>query len=234
MQYMGSKARIVKQILPQMLRERQPDQTWVEPFVGSGSVIMNVEGKRIGNDLCRPIVSLLEAVANGWCPPETISAEEYKAIKNSQDSYPSELVGFVMFGCSFGGKGWGGYARNNSGANYAAMARKALLRDAPKLKGIVWKSESYLDLNIPERSLIYCDPPYASTTGYTLSFDHRRFWNWCREKSNEGHTVFISEYSAPADFECVLEISHSTTLNKNVRNSRTEKLFRRYPDSELW
>ena len=48
MQYMGSKNRIAKHILPIMLAERKPDQWWVEPFVGGANMIDKVEGNRIG------------------------------------------------------------------------------------------------------------------------------------------------------------------------------------------
>lgn len=35
------------------------------------------------------------------------------------------------------------------------------------------------------------------------NFDHDKFWQWGRDMSIVGHTVFVSEYNAPADFECV-------------------------------
>jgi DNA adenine methylase len=48
--YMGSKNRISKFILPIMLAERNPDQRWIEPFVGGANVIDKVKGKRLGID----------------------------------------------------------------------------------------------------------------------------------------------------------------------------------------
>lgn len=36
MKYMGSKRKLVKEILPIMLKQRKPNQCWVEPFVGGG------------------------------------------------------------------------------------------------------------------------------------------------------------------------------------------------------
>lgn len=36
MKYMGSKNRIAKEILPIILRDRKPNQWYVEPFVGGG------------------------------------------------------------------------------------------------------------------------------------------------------------------------------------------------------
>jgi len=64
-------------------------------------------------------------------------------------------------------------------------------------------SKNKKELDIPANSLVYCDPPYRGSTGYDGWFDSRAFWQWCRDKTREGHTVFVSEYKAPPDFECV-------------------------------
>jgi DNA adenine methylase len=48
MKYMESKNRIAKYILPIMLAERDPEQWWVEPFVGGANMIDKVQGKRMG------------------------------------------------------------------------------------------------------------------------------------------------------------------------------------------
>ena len=50
MKYMGSKARIAKYILPIILKDRKPDQWYVEPFVGGCNTIDKVEGLRLGSD----------------------------------------------------------------------------------------------------------------------------------------------------------------------------------------
>ena len=92
------------------------------------------------------------------------------------------------------------------------------------MQNVGFRCCSYQDLEIPEKSLIYCDPPYRGTTGYKMGFDSGAFWQWCRDKAAEGHTVLISEYSAPADFICLLEIEHFTTVNSN-KDKRIEKLF---------
>ena len=52
--------------------------------------------------------------------------------------------------------------------------------------------------------LIYCDPPYQSTEGYssTGEFNHELFWETMRIWSKD-NCVFISEESAPKDFKVV-------------------------------
>lgn len=79
---------------------------------------------------------------------------------------------------------------------------------------------------IPNHSIIYCDPPYKGTTNYGKNkFNHDYFWDWCIKKSKEGHKVFISEYNAPENFKCILEIEHKSILAKEKISKRLEKLF---------
>jgi len=230
MKYMGSKEKIAKYILPVMLPEREPGQWWVEPFVGGANIISKVAGNRIGNDINEYLIALLIAVRDGYIPPTNISKDDYYAIKKEPHKYPKELVGFVGFACSFGAKWFGGYAFDNKGRNYAEEGSRCLAKLAKKLVGVVFKSGSYLNLEIPKSSLIYCDPPYANVTEYEHSkskdFDHDIFWEWCRIQAKKGHTVFVSEYSAPEDFVCVREIRHESRLNRNASVPKVEKLFR--------
>jgi DNA adenine methylase len=224
MQYMGSKNRIAKHLLPIMLEARN-DRTWVEPFVGGANMIDKVGGERIGSDTHKHLISLHKALQNGWIPPTDVSKEMYYEIKKNQDKYSNELIGFVGFLCSFGGKWWGGYAADKKGTNFADRGSRVLTKQAKKLNGIVFKNVSYQDLEIPPNSLIYCDPPYEGTTKYKDGLNHTEFWDWCRNKSKEGHTVFVSEYNAPVDFDCLKEVEHETILAKNSQYKRIEKLF---------
>lgn len=231
MQYIGSKKQIAKYILPVMLYHRKPGQLWVEPFVGGANLIDKVQGPRWGNDDHIYLVALLKSLQEGYVPPTSITKEEYHHIKQNPDIYPPELVGFVGFLCSFGGKWWRGYAYNNSGVNYADRGSRCLVKQSDNIKGVNFTCMDYRDMDIPDESLIYCDPPYAGTQGsvvYYNKFNHDEFWGWCREKRKEGHTVFISEYDAPQDFICLTEIQHKTKLNKNREVERVEKLYTLY------
>ena len=189
-------------------------------------MIDKVVGERIGNDIHKNLIALLEALQNGWIPPTNVSKEFYYDVKSNQNKYSDELVGFVGFLCSFGGKWWGGYAANKVGRNYADEGSRTLIKQAKNFNGIVFRCGSYLEMDIPPNSLIYCDPPYEGTTKYKDGFNHAEFFQWCRDKVIEGHIVFVSEYSAPDDFVCVKEVQHTTTLNKNSKDPRIEKLFR--------
>lgn len=119
----------------------------------------------------------------------------------------------------------GGYAANKKGDNYAERGSRVLTKQAKNFNGIDFRCGSYIEMDIPQNSLIYCDPPYEGTTAYKEALQYKDFWQWCRDKAKEGCIVFVSEYKAPTDFICVKEIVHKTTLDKNSQYKRIEKLF---------
>jgi DNA adenine methylase len=226
MQYMGSKNRHAKELLPIVLKDRKPDQWYVEPFVGGANMIDKVGGNRMGSDIHPHLICLLDSVAKGWIPPENVTEKEYQEAKITKAIEPK--TAFLGFLCSFGSKWFGGFARNKVGTNYAKTGKNALLKQAPNLNGIIFQCVGYRELNIPPNSIIYCDPPYEGTTKYsTGGFDYPAFWQWCRDKSNEGHQVFVSEYNAPSDFECVWSknVTANFDSNRSEAAERIEKLF---------
>lgn len=223
---MGSKNRIAKYILPIILKDRKPDQCYIEPFVGGCNTMDKVDGIRIGNDSNEYLIALWKVLQDGWIPPSDVSREFYYTVKYNQSSYPPELVCFLAMPCSFGCKWWGGYAQNKDGRNYADVAKRSFLRQIKKLQTVMFTSGDYYNLSIPDNSIIYCDPPYQGTTQYKHTFDHNKFWGWCKYQSDNGHSVFISEYSAPKGFECVWEMTITSTLNKNSKDKKIEKLFK--------
>lgn len=229
MKYMGSKNRHANEILSIVLKNRTEKQAYVEPFVGGFNIIDKVQGIRIANDSNFYLIELFKAIQSGWEPPEEISENEYKEIKLHKNNYTPSLVGFVGFGCSYSGKWFGGYARGNAAngkpRNYCLESKKNLLAQAPYLKDVLILNKNYLELDIPENSIIYCDPPYAGTTSYKDKFNHQIFWDWVRNIKSK-NTIFISEYSAPDDFECVWSKKVNNTLVKETGSKQgTEKLF---------
>ena len=101
----------------------------------------------------------------------------------------------------------------------------------PKIKDVIFKSGSYNKIDIPENSIIYCDPPYADTCGYKDKFDSKKFWEWCDKMVDSGHKVFVSEYKAPEYWNCVWQKQVSSSLSANGKSGNNkisiEKLFTR-------
>lgn len=228
MKYMGSKNRIAKDIVPIMLSKRINNQWWVEPFVGGGNIIDKVTGKRLGADINKYVIDALIAIRDNVLDLPKNNKEfteyDYNELKKNDDY---KYKGYAGFTFSYGAKWLGGWSRNSKkNRDYVREAYQNALNQSPKLKGVKFINVDYLNLKIPENSLIYCDPPYKGTTKYKDAFNHTIFWEWCRDKVNEGHTLFVSEYNAPNDFDCVFKKEIVSSLTKNTGSKiGVEKLF---------
>jgi DNA adenine methylase len=200
MQYFGGKHRIA----PKLAAFMQPfvRDIYIEPFVGGASVMAAMTAPiRIGADVNCALITMWRALADGWLPPKVISETEYAAVRTLAN-LNDPLTAFVAFGCSFGGKWFGGYARDVNGSNYAARSGRTLAKKMINLKGVNWECSDYRALEYPPGSCVYCDPPYKDTTGFagTGKFNTPAFWDFYRDKAKSCR-VFISEYVAPPDFE---------------------------------
>ena len=227
MRYQGGKSRIAKQIAMEIERESNSN-IFVSLFCGTCSVESKLTGfkTKILNDKHKYLIDMLNGVKNGYELPEYISEEQYKYIRDHKNDDPI-LTGFVGFGCSFGGKWFGGYARNKTGTNYALQSKKSLLKDMSTLMDAEFICMDYRDVKLPDNCVVYADPPYDGTTGYgNEKFDSNTFWEYMRKISRE-HLVFISEQSAPDDFISIWKKPFTRTLdvNKNNQFKVTEKLF---------
>jgi DNA adenine methylase len=234
MKYMGSKARIAKDILPIILQNRTKDSLYIEPFSGGMNTICEVDGPRIANDVNPYLIAMWSKLIEGW-EPQYIDKELYIKIKDNPESYPKYLVGWVGFNCSYSGKFFGGYAgqiktKINTIRDYQIEAIKNVKKQINKLKSVTFLNCSYLDLpKFPNGSVIYCDPPYFGTTRYDNAINHEEFWNWCREQRLNKNYIYVSEYSAPNDFLEIWSKTVSSSLSANGKSggnkNSTEKLF---------
>ena len=125
--YLGGKSRLSKDISNVLNSNLKEEQTFVDLFCGSCNVIEKIKGNRIriANDKHKYLIEMWKAIQNGWIPPNDISEEEYKYIRENKNENMA-LTSFVGFGCSFAGKWFGGYARSNDKRNYAKMAKNSL------------------------------------------------------------------------------------------------------------
>ncbi len=225
---MGGKTRIAKQIAAVIDEHRQPGQLVWDEFCGglSVSVALSKKGPVLASDACVPLIALYKAVQEGWDPPTEVSRETYMAAKLLPDSDP--MKAFCGFGCSFAGKWFGGYAkctRPDRIKGYAAGTRKSLL--STKFVGSIKQIDFLEFIPEPTNCIIYCDPPYAGTTGYDSSdkFDYCKFVRRV-EQWSEFTDVFVSEY----DFRLghvVFEKPQVTTVsrNKSKYETATERLY---------
>lgn len=240
MQYMGGKFRLAKYIAPIVAEAVPDDGEWWDPFCGGLSMsvaLARATGRPgVASDACAPLIALYRAMLDGWDPPTSLSESEYREARHLPDDDP--LKAFAGFGCSFGAKYFAGYARCSEGANYAGRARRALRRKIAVLRqeGVAVSCMRFEDRPVsPFRGAIYCDPPYAGTTGYPGAppFDREAFLSRCVEWARAGAAVFVSEYDIdhPAFREVwsrTYKVSLTAGLNGRAKH-RTDRLYRVVP-----
>lgn len=217
MRYMGGKARISKEIASIIANRKQNRTICVEPFMGGCNVtiqLAQIFDRVYAYDLREDLVLMRKALADGWIPPTEINEVDYKALRHAESS---PLRGFAGTACSFGGTWFGGYARDIKNNNYAAIGCRVTKKETALMPNVVFAQGNFLE-NIPivPNSVLYCDPPYASTSGYKQGkFDHDLFWNQVRVWVASGAIAFVSEQIAPDDFVSVW----SKDKTKGLRSS---------------
>ena len=216
MRYQGGKARIAKDIAPLL---GGGGQTLVSLFCGACNIEAKVKGfdRIICNDNHPYLIALFKALQNGYELPDEITEEQYSYIKDHKDDDPA-LTGFVGFACSFGGKWFAGYARDKQKTNYALRGKKSLESIITPLMNAEFICSDYKDVVLPDKCIVYADPPYENTTKYSNQyFDSKAFWEYMRKVSDD-HRVYISELNAPDDFVSIWHKSITRTLDVNKDN----------------
>ena len=211
--------------------EKQGITHWVEPFVGGANMIDKVPStfKRIGYDINPHTIEALIAIRDLVDElPDSVSEAEYKELKGTP---PSPISSWLRYVTSFGGKFENGYAREtgSDSSTFVGYGKRNALKQSPNLQGVRLGEKSYDEIDVTN-TLIYCDPPYQGTTSYkTAPFDHDKFFKWCRDMKAKGNVVFVSEYNAPDDFECVWQGEIKTNFastRKQATHTAVEKLFK--------
>jgi len=85
-------------------------------------------------------------------------------------------------------------------------------------------NSNYNKVIIPKDAIIYCDPPYQGVGEYFEGqFNHIEFWDWVR-KISKTNKIYISEYSAPSDFETILKFSQKSTLQGGTQSHNNQPM----------
>lgn len=234
MRYMGGKSRLAKSI-KEVILSRVPDTdvTYWEPFVGgcgSFDQIAPAFSRAVGSDTHEDLILMWQAVMDGWNPPTVVTEEEYQELRASD---PSAVRGFVGFGCSFGGKWFGGYARGGYNAdgtprNHPGESSRNIMRSFERLKGTStsFTRLPYGEITPKPGDVVYCDPPYRGTTEYAAGgFDSVAFWDWATDLSTQGVHVFVSEYVAPKGWEVVFTKEIYTNVDGRDKFKVQDRLF---------
>lgn len=228
--YLGGKTRLAKHISKAILEDTPNRDRYIEPMIGGGSVFTHMAPNfkvAVGADKHIDLILMYQAISLDWLPPEHISEEEYKELKESDT--PSSLRGFAGFGCSFGGKWFGGYARSE-GRDHSNESYRGVSKQAPMLKGRTFLCADYQELTYSPGDVVYFDPPYEGTATYAgvPDFDHVGFWDFARSLRDKDVLVYVSEFNAPSDFEVIWEKERQVGIGGLETAGYTKKTDRLY------
>lgn len=236
MRYLGGKMRHTKWLKPtlSLLFWQHGCMSYYEPFVGGGSVIAamsHLPTPRIGCDINASLILLLDAAANhGYVPTADVTREEWQRLKD--DPAASKEKAWAGFAASYAGKWFQGFVGDKyrpsylSPTTYLHATRTTFLRRVRHLRGVAFHHRPYTDTPPLTNALIYCDPPYASTTEYNAArgFDSAAFWEWAAMMSQH-NCVVVSEWAAPDGWEPVVRVNSKTQL-ANAKAERVESLWK--------
>ena len=213
---------------------------YLEPFCGSLAITVHMTDykKVIASDIHSDLIMLWKKVQkNKFIPPKTLNEDQWKKIKEYKS--PSAMKAFAGFGCSFGGKFFGGYAQkytNGKNEDYLKAATNSINKIKSKIENVKFYKKDYKKWT-PKNMLIYCDPPYVpsnfpvkyrTATKKYSEFDNKKFWNVMRKWSKKNY-VFISEQNAPDDFISIWSKKKYRSISNSKKTrykSTTTKKYR--------
>ena len=236
MKYMGSKSRIINEILPILLSDRKENQWYVELFCGGCNSIDKVDGRRIANDKNKYLIAMWKGLQENKERVKIITKDLYSRARDEYNKginveFSDFEIGWIGWMGSYNGRffdgGYSGHDVGNTHRDYITEQIRNTESQIENIKDIKFFSKDYSEFDFKEECIIYCDIPYKDTKQYITSknFDHEKFWEWCRDMYNRGHKVFISEYQAPEDFVCLWSKEITNSMNNKNTYKPIEKLF---------
>ena len=93
-----------------------------------------------------------------------------------------------------------------------------------RLERLTISNKSYLDVELHDGDVLYCDIPYdtihADKRQYGCEFNHAEFWQWVRDCP---HCVIVSEYSAPEDIQLINSIAKISLFKGDGKPRKTKQ-----------
>ena len=211
---------------------------YCEPFTGMCGVYQHIpelfgdHRSRLtykAGDINKSVIMMWQAAQKGWKPPTQCSKSEFERLRYSK---PSAKKGFIGHQCSFGSINFGGFTKSRTTQSKMKHASNNVSRVADELSDVKFTSGQYTQFSKLKGYIIYCDPPYQTNSNYydeahkMLSFDHEKFWDWCRMMS-QNNLVFVSEYKVPRgiDMEKVASIKSHVSYGKGRQLVNKENLY---------
>ena len=103
------------------------------------------------------------------------------------------------------------------------------LQNLQNLQNLQYYCLPYQSVPIPDDAVIYCDPPYAQTNGYSKiskdieTLNYEEFYRFCERHKGR---IYISEYSMPEDrFECIASFDKQQNMAAKTSKVVKENLY---------
>lgn len=241
MLYKGNKNRLLKHIIPLLLvgKEATGSDTLYDPFMGGGSVSMHAPFRyKFASDFDPTIIAFYnKLIQDGidWLPDKIPEHLKYNFmdIEKSDPALFFYLTNFFSF------------KQNRkidshlytevvdqygNVVNTVDRVRRNISIELPLLRGITDIScKSYDMVDYSDNSVVYMDPPYRNTSDYYINkitggFDHDAFWDFVRDLSKRCFVV-VSEYSAPCDFDPVVSIKRTCTMQNSDGQDVSDNIY---------
>ena len=102
------------------------------------------------------------------------------------------------------------------------LERLQRLQRLESLQSLEITHKDYRQVDLPAGCVVYADPPYKDTSGYTTDFDHAAFYSWAVHCPRP---ILISEYDMPREvFACIGEMKNVARFSQTNKKN-TERLF---------
>jgi DNA adenine methylase len=239
MRYIGGKSRQSRDFVPAILQHTPFRDRLIEPFVGGGAMLGALAPhfhSVMAGDGHLDLALMWRDLANGWLPPTELTEAEYQSLRHQA---PSALRGFAGFGCSFGGKWFGGYHHPDKRwpRNIASVTGDNLRKIVASLPDKrLFLHQDYRWWTPGPGDVVYADPPYrgGSTFAGLESFDHDEFWDVAAHWSKSGAHVFVSEYTAPDGWEPLVVSQQRKLLQGTTLQVQHDALWMLASESKVW
>jgi DNA adenine methylase len=228
MAYLGGKAKSSEHILSVLNSDFFNGYDYIEPFCGYCHIVRRVENKKSytisdNNEL---LIVLLKHIQDTKGEHPIITKDEYTQLRINPKLNKLKAA-YAAFCYSYNGKYFGGFVNKYDGRNYPEERKSYynMLHDNVSFHSAKIRRTDYTAYMDVTNKLIYCDPPYADTTEYHASFNSPAFWEDMRHLSKKNY-VFISEYTSPKDFMCIVKKTKRMSLSGvGATRKNSERLF---------
>jgi len=177
---------------------------YCEPFAGMCGVYQHIPElfedysssfKYIAGDRNESVIKMWNRAKRGWKPPTTCTKVHFMELRGNGRS--SAEKGFIGHACGFRGKYFVTWKTHGQNLDHQSQNVSRLAKGP--LRNVKFTTCDYTQFSLLENHIIYCDPPYLSSSQYLnernvrCRFDNDAFMEWTENMTRQNNLVFMSE-----------------------------------------